>query len=72
MAVIQLDFFEETDLSIIKARMDKVEDSANKCRKKQFAEIGAMKKEIAELKETVDLLVRNICKSKLSENSLQF
>ena len=72
MAVVQLDFWEQTETSIIKAEIAAVKESANKCRKKQFAEIGAMKKEIAELKETVDLLVRNICKSKLSENSLQF
>ena len=60
----QIDFFEQTDVSILQARMDKVEDSATRTRKKQFAEIGALKKEIAELKETVDLLVRNICHTK--------
>lgn len=61
MALIQLDFFKETEMSILEARMGKVEDSANRCRKKQFAEIGTLKKEIAEIRETLDLLVRNIC-----------
>ncbi len=65
MALVQLDFWEQTETSILKTRMDKVEDSATRTRKKQFAEIGTLKKEIAELKETVDLLVKNICHQKL-------
>lgn len=64
MALIQLDFFEETEISVLKARMDKLEDSATRTRRKQFAEIGALRKEIIELKETVDLLVKNICQGK--------
>jgi len=64
MALIQLDFFEETEISVLKARMDKVEDSASRCRKKQFAEIGTLRKEVLELKETVDILVRNLCQKK--------
>jgi hypothetical protein len=61
MAVVQLDFFEETDLSIVKARMDKVEDSANKVRKSLFAKNGELTKKINELEERLSLLERNIC-----------
>ena len=64
MALVQLDLFESDDISLLKARMEKIEDSATRCRKKQFAEIGALRKEILELKETVDLLVKNICQGK--------
>jgi len=72
MVLVQLDFFEQTETSILKARMDKCEASGHKVRKGTYAEIGAikkesreeiaiLKKEIEELKETVNLLVRNIC-----------
>jgi len=72
MAVVQLDFFEQTEISILKAEIASLKDSANRCRKKQFSEIGTIKKEsreeiailkkqILELKENVDLLIRNIC-----------
>lgn len=61
MALIQLDFFEETDMSAMKARMDKLEDSASRCRRKQFAEIGELKKQIKEQKDLLDLIVKNIC-----------
>jgi hypothetical protein len=75
MAVIQLDFWEETEISILKSRMDKCEASGHKVRKGTYAEIGAIKKEsheeiamlkkqISELKENVDLLIRNICNGK--------
>jgi hypothetical protein len=72
MALIQLDFFEQTDISVIKCELTSMKDSQNRCRKKQFADIGTirkdtteqillLKKEIEELKELVNLLVRNIC-----------
>lgn len=61
--VIQLDFFEDDCISVLKAEFAEVKESCNRVRKKQFAEIGALKKEIAELKETVNLLVMNICKN---------
>lgn len=64
MALVQLDFFKESDIVALETRMEKVEDSATRCRKKQFAEIGALKKEVAELKETLSILVRNICNGK--------
>ncbi|CAB4133842.1 hypothetical protein UFOVP264_39 [uncultured Caudovirales phage] len=62
MALIQLDFFEPTETSVLKAEFKTVKESCDRVRKKQFAEIGALKKDIAELKELVNLLVANICK----------
>jgi len=61
--VIQLDFFESDATSELKAEFAEVKASCDRVRKRQFAEIGALKKEVAELKETVALLVRNICKN---------
>ncbi len=64
MAVLyQLDFFEETETSILKARMEKCEESANKVRKSLFAKNGELKKKIDDLEERLSLLERNICKN---------
>ena len=59
--VIQLDFFEETEMSALKAEFEDVKDSCNRVRKKQFAEIGKLTKVINELVERLDVLERKIC-----------
>jgi len=64
MALVQIDFFEETEISVIKARMAELEAKLERQRKGQFAKIGAQEKQITELKETVELLVKNICQGK--------
>lgn len=60
--VIQLDFFENDGISELKAEFAEVKESCNRVRKKQFAEIGTLKKEILELKEDMEIIKRNICK----------
>lgn len=62
MPLIQLDFLEETDMSLLKARMLKVEDSANRCRKKQFAEIGEIKKIVNDINDRLLIIEKNICR----------
>ncbi len=69
MALVQLDFFEESEMSALKARMEKVEDSANRCRKKQFAEIGILKKQMYDLIVRLDIIEKNICKPEIPDNS---
>jgi len=64
MALIQLDFFEKDEMSELKAEIAELRDKMDRQRKSQFAKIGAQEKQIAELKETVELLVRNICHGK--------
>lgn len=64
MALVQLDFLEETEISALKAEFKEVKASCDRVRKKQFADIGALRKEILELRETVDILVRNLCQNK--------
>jgi Tfp pilus assembly protein PilO len=61
MALVQLDFFEKDTTSELKQRMEAVEDSAMRCRKKQFAEIGALKKQVYDLSERLAIMERNIC-----------
>jgi hypothetical protein len=62
---IQLDFFEKDEITILKDDFRKVKDSCDRVRKKQFAELGEMKKEVSELKEMVRILVEAICKTKM-------
>lgn len=61
--VIQLDFFEETEISALKADFEEVKESCNRVRKKQFAEIGKLTKTVNELVERLDILERNICRN---------
>lgn len=62
MALIQLDFFETDATSELKARMEAVELSASKVRKKLFAENGALKKQVYDLSERLEIMERHICK----------
>lgn len=62
MALIQLDFFESDATSELKARMEVVELSASKVRKKLFAENGALKKQVLDLSERLEIMERHICK----------
>jgi len=59
--VIQLDFFEETDVSILKSEILQLKKALDRQRKSQFAKIGENTKEIMELKEDMEMLKRNIC-----------
>ena len=62
--MIQLDFFQEDDMSRLEGRMNKVEDSANRCRKSQFAKIGAIDSRVLSLEQRMEILERNICQGK--------
>lgn len=61
MALVQLDFFEKDTISEIKSRMHAVEVSATKCRRKQFAEIGEIKKLMLDLASRLTIIEKNIC-----------
>ncbi len=62
--LIQLDFFEETDISILKAEFAEVKESCNRVRKKQFAEIGELKKIVNDIAARINIIERHICQSK--------
>ena len=61
--IYQLDFFEETEISALKADFKEVKDSCDRVRKKQFAEIGKLTKVVNDLVERLEILERNICKN---------
>ncbi len=61
MALIQLDFFKETEISILETRMDKCEKTSNNVRKSLFAKNGELTKRLTELEERLSILERNIC-----------
>lgn len=63
--VVQLDFFEEPEISRIKAEFLEVKDSCNRVRKKQFAEIGELKKTVKELTARLEIIERHICGTKV-------
>ena len=62
MALLQLDFFEDTDISLMKAEIKKIAASQDRCRKKQFADIGEIKKQVYDLIVRLEIIERNICK----------
>ena len=64
MGLIQLDFFEETEMSILKQDVEDIRGSAAKVRKSLFAKHGELAKKYAELEIRLDILERNICQAK--------
>lgn len=61
MALVQLEFFENPEISALRAEIQDLREKLERQRKSQFAKIGANAKEIAELKLDMELLKRNIC-----------
>lgn len=59
--IYQLDFFKDTEVAQLEARIDKVEKSSDRVRKGVFARHNELKKEIVELKEIVNILVKHLC-----------
>ena len=63
---LQFDFWHsinETEVERLIRMTEEIKLSTNKVRKGTYAEIGSLKKEVAELKATVEILVRHICHS---------
>jgi hypothetical protein len=64
---IQYDFFksrEESELECLKKEFAKVKESAEKVRKKLFAENSALKKKILEHDERIEVMERGLCRGK--------
>ena len=64
MSLIQLDFFEQCEISVLKGEIAELKAALDRQRKGQFAKIGANTKEILELKADMEMLKRNICNGK--------
>jgi hypothetical protein len=61
---LQFDFWQsinETEVERLIRMTEEIKLSTNKVRKGTYAEICFLKKEVAELKATVEILVRHIC-----------
>lgn len=69
MALVQLDFFEQSEISVLKDRMDKCEASGHKVRKGTYAEIGAIKKLLNDLSLRLEIIERNICRPEIPDSS---
>lgn len=61
--VIQLDFFEDTEMSALKAEISDLRAALDRQRKSQFAKIGETKKIVEELVARMDIIERHICRS---------
>jgi len=64
-SVIQYDLFERkpTELEELRIEIASVKKSADKVRRGTYASINELRKENFELRNMVELLVRNICKN---------
>lgn len=60
-AIYQLDFFEKSETSELKDRMQKCEESAGKVRKSLFARNNELKKRIDELESRLEIIEKGIC-----------
>jgi len=58
--LIQLDFF-KSDIDIMREEFDKVKGSADRVRKKLFAENGKHAKIIEDLSRRMEIIERHIC-----------
>jgi Mg2+ and Co2+ transporter CorA len=60
--IYQLDLFDNDEISLLKKKIEELEDKLDRQRKSQFAKIGENTKDILELKTDMEILKRNICK----------
>ena len=67
-SVIQYDLFspKPTEVEELRIELAAVKKSADKVRRGTYASINELRKENVELRNMVDLLVRNICKNEIT------
>ncbi len=59
--MIQLDFLQDDEITVLQDRMQKVESSCDRVRKSLFAKNGEINKLCIELRERLDILEKYIC-----------
>lgn len=65
--MIQLDFFPEDDLVLLRRELIKVKESNEKVRRAMFARHGELAKSYLDLLQRLTVLEKNICKGKLND-----
>jgi len=64
MSALQLEFFrneEDCEMAMIRKMCHETKLSADKCRRKQFADIGELRKVVLEMNDRLNIIERNIC-----------
>lgn len=61
MVICQLDFFETTETSEMKAQIEAMRLSCDKCRRKQFKDIGDLRKLVLDLVDRIEYIERGLC-----------
>jgi hypothetical protein len=61
MALIQLDFFRDDDISIIRQELDRLKSSNDRLRKALFARHGELAKKYMDVHERLSIIERHIC-----------
>lgn len=63
--MIQLDFFQEDEMTLLQHEMTKLKDSNTRMRKALFAKHGELAKNYNDLLYRMEIIERNICKGSL-------
>ena len=64
MSALQLEFFkseEECEMQQLRKMCNDTKNSADKCRRKQFADIGELRKIVYEMSDRLNIIERHIC-----------
>ena len=62
--VIQLDFFEKDEMSLLKAEVEAVKKSGDKVRRGTYARINELEAMVKDLQERMCIIEKNICSNK--------
>ncbi len=64
MALIQLDFWEETETTIMKKEIADTKESVGKIRRALFSRNGELAKQVLDLTQRLEIIEINICRGK--------
>lgn len=59
--MIQLDFFQKDEMTLMIEQIEKLEQSCEKVRKGQFAKLGALQKKLDDQESRLAILEKYIC-----------
>lgn len=59
--MIQLELFEQDEITILRHKFNDLRDSTDRVRKGQFAKLGDLQKKYDDLLNRMEILERNLC-----------